>query len=70
LSLGPGAPSPQYYPFDHINVQVPSIPSSDAAKAVWDETSFTINKYDMKGGKSGYGMSDIECSIQQILIAF
>lgn len=56
LSLGPGAPSSQYYPFDHISVEVPTVQESNPTQAIWDSSSFTTNKYDIKAGKSGYGI--------------
>ena len=55
LSLGPGAPGSQYYPFD--NIQFKSPPIGNFAEAQLEHSGMTLrtNKYDRKVGSSIYG---------------
>lgn len=55
LSLGPGAPGSQYYPFDSIRFKSPSV--GNFAEAQLEDYGMTLrtNKYDRKAGSSIYG---------------
>lgn len=55
LSLGPGAPGSQYYPFDSIRFKSPSV--GNFAEAQLEDSGMTLrtNKYDRKAGSSIYG---------------
>ena len=55
LSLGPGAPGSQYYPFDSFTFKSPSV--GNFAEAQLEDSGMTLrtNKYDRKAGSSIYG---------------
>ncbi|KAH0555712.1 hypothetical protein GP486_006344, partial [Trichoglossum hirsutum] len=55
LSLGPGAPSSQYYPFDDISLKIPSIGRFTEAEFMDSGVRVETRKYDMKESRSMYG---------------
>ncbi|KAF2469124.1 PLP-dependent transferase [Lindgomyces ingoldianus] len=57
LSLGPGAPSPEYFPFDHTSLRVPSAREIAVIGPNHAGVTLTANKDDTRAGRSDYDLS-------------
>lgn len=55
ISLGPGAPRSEYYPFDNISFKVPSIGNFTEVEAKGSGIRLQAGKYDRREGTSIYG---------------
>lgn len=56
ISLGGGLPSSEYFPFEQLDIKIPTGPffSDDVAKR--SEIVQTVGKHDIAEGKSIYGI--------------
>lgn len=55
VSLGGGLPSPEYFPFEHIDIKVPTPPGFSPEATQKSGTVLHGGKHDIKEGKSLYG---------------
>ena len=58
ISLGGGLPSSEYFPFEHIEIKVPTIPHFSEDETQKCGTLQRIGKHDIAEGKSLYGKKD------------
>lgn len=57
LSLGPGAPSPAYFPFQNINYEVPEPETLNSDAAPEARHKVQAGKYDTRNGISNFDLS-------------
>ena len=55
ISLGGGLPSSEYFPFEHIDIKVPTPPGFTPEETKESGTILHAGKHDIKEGKSLYG---------------
>ena len=60
ISLGGGLPSSDYFPFEHIDVKVPSVGQFSEAETKESGKVLRIGKHDVREGKSAF---DLEISL-------
>jgi aromatic amino acid aminotransferase I / 2-aminoadipate transaminase len=56
ISLGGGLPSSEYFPFEHIEIKVPSLGKWTEAETKESGEILRIGKHDVAEGKSSFGM--------------
>ena len=57
ISLGGGLPSSDYFPFEHIDVKVPSVGKFSEAETKGSGKVLRIGKHDVPEGKSAYDLA-------------
>jgi hypothetical protein len=57
ISLGGGLPSSSYFPFQYIDVKIPSIGKFSEAETLESGKVMHIGKHDVKEGKSAFDLS-------------
>lgn len=55
ISLGGGLPSPEYFPFEHLDIKVPTPPGFSPEATRQSGTTLRAGKQDIKNGSSLYG---------------
>lgn len=55
ISLGGGLPSPEYFPFEHLDIKVPTPPGFSSEATRQSGTTLRAGKHDIKDGSSLYG---------------
>jgi len=55
ISLGGGLPSPEYFPFEHLDIKVPTPPGFSPEATRQSGTTLRAGKQDIKDGSSLYG---------------
>lgn len=55
ISLGGGLPSPEYFPFEHVDVKVPNPPGFSPEATQKSGSVLRAGKHDIQKGKSLYG---------------
>lgn len=56
ISLGGGLPSPEYFPFEHVEINVPTPPHFTPQGTAKHGTLVRAGKYDIREGKSDYDL--------------
>ena len=64
ISLGGGLPSSQYFPFEHIDIKVPSPPHFSEQETRETGIVKRVGKRDQAEGKCIYGMSTVDYANQ------
>lgn len=55
ISLGGGLPSPEYFPFEELDIKVPTPPGFSPEETQKSGTVLKAGKHDIREGKSLYG---------------
>jgi aromatic amino acid aminotransferase I len=55
ISLGGGLPSPEYFPFEHLDIKVPTPPGFSPEATRESGTVLRAGKHDIQDGSSTFG---------------
>ena len=62
ISLGGGLPSSEYFPFEHLDIKVPTAPGFSPEETKKSGTVLRAGKHDIQEGKSTYGTCPCSCA--------